>query len=93
MNSIRSQCARLNVQLGDTIEGTEKYRDGWNTTRLTLLWLGRDVAVWRETSRASHRPEWSRPQESSDWTLDCRVWRHVGAEVQTTPATQEDDHA
>lgn len=85
MNSIRSQCARLNVQVGDTIEGTEKWRDGWNTTRLTLLWLGQEVAVWRETSRASHRPEWSKPQESSDWTLDCRVWRHVGADAPTPP--------
>jgi hypothetical protein len=87
MNSIREQCRRLNVQVGDTIQGTDKYLSSWNTTRLTLLWLGDDVAVWRETWRSNASPEWSEPAESADWTLDCRDWRHVGADSMTATPT------
>jgi len=85
MNSIVAQCARLNVRVGDTIEGTEKWPGGWNTARLTLLWLGKEVAVWRETFHSSINPEWTPPEESADWTLDCREWRHVGCDSPATP--------
>lgn len=37
----------MGLQIGDTIEG--KQDD--HTARLTLLWLGEDVAVWRYWSR------------------------------------------
>ena len=85
--TIVEQCRRLNVEVGDTIEGTEKYGARWNTTRLTLLWLGEETAVWRETWRSNKNPEWSEPEESTSWTLDCREWRHV---ADAAPHTQEE---
>lgn len=69
----------LKIHVGDTIEGREgKGPPGWwQITRLTLLWLGEEVAVWRETSRSQMSPEWSTPRESANWTLSCRDWKKV----------------
>lgn len=76
--STAEQCRALGINVGDTIEGFEGSRAGyWNKTRLTLLWIGEEVAVWRVTSRSSERQEWSKPSEAADWTLDCREWRKV----------------
>lgn len=68
----------MGLNVGDTIEGTECGPGWWNTTLLTLLWLGEEEVVWRETSRSSKRPDWSDPREAVNWTLDCRDWRKVG---------------
>lgn len=81
MSRIIDQCSRLNVQVGDTIEGTETWSGGgWNKTRLTLLWLGQEMAVWRETSCNHVYGDWTEPEESASWTLEFRDWRHVGAD-------------
>lgn len=77
--SVADQCRALGVAVGDTIEGTEGGHGWWNTTRLTLLWLGETEAAWRATSRSSNRPEWSEPREAANWTLNCRDWHVVGA--------------
>jgi hypothetical protein len=72
------ECRALGLQVGDTIEGTERDAgDWWNTTRLTLLWLGDEIAVWRVISIASPQSEWSEPVEAANWTLSCRDWRKV----------------
>lgn len=74
------QCRALGLAVGDTIEGREDGSGGyWHEARLTLLWLGDEVAVWRSTTRSSSRPKWSEPQEEANWTLECRQWRKVGA--------------
>lgn len=73
-----SECRARGLEVGDTIEGTEYWRDGQNCrTRLTLLWLGKEVAVWRVVSKASYETRWSVPREAANWTLSCRDWRIV----------------
>lgn len=79
-NSAAEQARALGLAVGDTIEGREEAPRGyWHEARLTLLWLGDEVAVWRATERSSERPNWSEPEECADWTLECRQWRKVGA--------------
>lgn len=73
------QCRALGLQIGDTIEGRESYPGGWHQARLTLLWMGDDVAVWRVMERNSDNPTWTEPREDADWDLSCRVWRKVPA--------------
>ena len=82
MTRIADQCRAMGLQVGDTIEGTEGGGTSgggqwYNTTRLTLLWLGKDEAVFSETSHSTSRPNWSKPEESTNWTLECREWRKV----------------
>lgn len=71
------QCRLLGIEVGDTIEGMEKSGHYWHEARLTLLWLGEEVAVFRVTDRSNSQTEWSEPEESADWTLECRVWRKL----------------
>lgn len=71
------QCRLLGIEVGDTIEGMETSGHYWHEARLTLLWLGEEVAVFRVTDRSNSQPEWSDPEESADWTLECRVWRKM----------------
>jgi hypothetical protein len=77
--SVADQCRAMGLKLGDTIEGTEGGDGWWNTTRLTLLWLGKTEAAWRVTRCSNSRPEWSEPHEAVNWTLNCRDWRKVVA--------------
>lgn len=71
------QCRLLGLEVGETIEGREGVGTYWNEARLTLLWVGDEVAVFRVTERSSERPKWSKPEESGDWTLECRKWRKL----------------
>ena len=79
------QINALGVKVGDTIEGTQSGRitgsttNWWTTTRLTLIWQGSEVAVWRETTNSWRMPagEWTPPRESASWSLDCRDWRII----------------
>ena len=68
------QARSLGMVVGDTIEGTET--DG-EIARLTLLWIGEEVAVFRVTEMRGHGAGWSEPEESADWDLSCRKWRVV----------------
>lgn len=78
--STADQCRALGIAVGDTIEGRETAGPGyWHEARLTLVWLGDDVAVWRVSERSSERLAWSEPEEHADWTLECRQWRKVSA--------------
>lgn len=76
-DDIADQCREMGLQIGDTIEGTESGAGWWNTTRLKLLWVGKTKAVWSATWKSSRSPEWSEPEEQSNWTLECREWRKV----------------
>ncbi len=71
------QCRALGLVVGDTIIGREEYAKGWNEAKLTLLWLGAEVAVFLSTDRSSARPAWSDPEESADWTLEFRDWKKL----------------
>jgi hypothetical protein len=67
----------MGLKVGDTIEGTERAGNWWNTTRLTLLLVGETWAVWKMTDRSSVRPQWSVPREATNWTLSFRDWRKI----------------
>ena len=77
MNTVADECRAMGLEVGDTIEGTESGEGWWNTTRLTLLWLGETHAAWRVTDRSSNRPHWSEPCEATNWTLSYREWRKI----------------
>lgn len=77
MTNVADQCRALGLKVGDTIEGTEGWGRSICTTRLTLLWLGEEEAVWRVTEREKNSSAWSQPHESTGWTLGCREWRKV----------------
>jgi hypothetical protein len=77
--SVADQCRALGLKVGDTIEGTEGGSAWWNTTRLTLLWLGETEAAWSMTYRSSSQPDWTEPREAAKWTLSCRDWRKGSA--------------
>lgn len=66
----------MGIQVGDTIEGRETHINyKWNEYRLTLLWLGEEIAVWREYVRFSNNLEWTDRGENAHWTLEYRDWR------------------
>ena len=80
------QCREMGIAVGEVIEGRETYSDGkWNEARLELLWLGNEVAVFRERSRSWKSEEWTEPHEESCWTLDCRQWRKVTPNAKISP--------
>lgn len=70
------QARALGLQVGDTIEGVHN----GCTARLTLLWLGESVAVWRVTEQFHPAHGWTRPVEKANWTLDCRSWVKISSE-------------
>lgn len=72
------QCREMGLSVGDVIEGREGSGGWWSESRLTLLFLGAQVAVFSEQRRNSAQPEWRDDGESGNWTLNCRAWRKVG---------------
>ena len=77
------KCRAMGLRVGDTIEGREGDENGtwWDITRLTLIWLGDEVVVWRQTHINHMSNEWSDPREEADWSLDYRYWRKVTPNV------------
>ena len=70
-------CRKLNLQVGDTIEGRESNLLWWNITRLTLLWLGTNVVVWNEQHIGSATGGWTELREATNWSLEHRKWNKV----------------
>lgn len=69
-------CRKRGLQVGDTIEGrSEGPGSWWHEARLTLLWLGESVAVWRVQTRNIDRQVWDRARESAQWSLTHRRWK------------------
>jgi hypothetical protein len=72
------ECQQLGINVGDNIVGRETYASGgWSEARLTLLWVGRRIAVWRVRERTSEKRRWGPAEESSMWTLRYRTWKRV----------------
>lgn len=68
------ECRSIGLQVGQTIEGTD---ESGETARLTLQWLGDEVAVFRVTELciwATGETEWTRTMQSADWSLSHREW-------------------
>lgn len=78
--SVADHCLRLGLSVGDTIFGREEGPRGiWHEARLTLLWVGKQEAMWLEQTRTDAEPEWSEPEEAGDWCLDARPWQKVAS--------------
>ena len=71
------QCRDLGIAVGDTLEGVSPSAWPGETTRITLLWLGQEMAVWQETRLIGG--EWTPPRESAAWDLSWREWERVNA--------------
>ena len=75
VGEVADQCRALGLKIGDKIIGREEGQGWWHEAELTLLWLGEKEAVFSERTRTNEKPEWSKPKEESNWTLECRNWR------------------
>lgn len=67
------QCLEMGLKVGDTIIG----RGGaswFYETKLTLLFVGEQVAAWKVTRRNNSLPKWRDDGEAANWTLDARKW-------------------
>jgi hypothetical protein len=71
------QCREMGLAVGDTIEGRESYGGHWNESRLTVLFIGQEVAVFNEHEHNDLQPDWVDHGETANWTLNCREWRKV----------------
>lgn len=77
-SSAARQCRELDLNVGDTIVGRETYSTGaWSEAKLTLLWMGKDVAAWNVHRRTDIEPRWRSTGEQANWTLAHRKWRRV----------------
>ena len=73
--STAKQCRQMMINVGDTIIGRETYSNGhWSEAKLTLLFSGKDEAVWKVMLRSHEKPRWRSTGEQSNWTLGCREW-------------------
>ena len=72
--SAAKQCREMGIQVGDTIIGREDYDGGWNEAKLTLIFAGEQVAVFKVMCRNSTFPEWQDDGESGSWRLNHRDW-------------------
>jgi len=83
MNAAK-QCRDMGLVVGDTIEGKEQLicdgHEWWIISRLTLLWVGEEIAVWSETHISCTDDKWSDKKEAAHWTLDRRKWEKVRPE-------------
>lgn len=79
-NDVITQIKNLGIKVGDTISGMESEIGWWQVSRLTLLWVGESIAVWRVTECNIINPEWTQPREVANWVLDHREWRKVDNE-------------
>lgn len=72
------QVRELGLSVGDVIVGRENWGHEWSDSELTLLFVGKEVAVFSERSRSTVEgvmtENWSKPKENANWTLAFRDW-------------------
>lgn len=68
------QVRELGLSVGDVIVGREEYSDGWCDAELTLLFIGKEVAVFNVRERSNRDQSWNESCESGNWTLAHRAW-------------------
>jgi hypothetical protein len=71
-----TQCRQIGINVGDTIIGREcfEYSNGWIDAKLTLLYRGRQVAVWHVQRRINMDKKWRTVGERTNWDLRYREW-------------------
>ena len=86
LTGVAEQINKLGIVVGDTVIGQHKSICHSHEAMLTLLWVGNEKAVWLVSERGTNLEEWSKPEESTAWSLDnCRTW----AKVPKKPAPKE----
>jgi len=69
------QARSLNLKLGDTIRGKESNGTAWwHEARLSLIYLGRESAVYRYQCRTNTNAVWQDRGEISSFCLTDREW-------------------
>ena len=75
------QVRELGLSVGDVIIGREEWGHEWSDAELTLLFIGKEVAVFSERNRSTVEgvmtKKWSKPKEAASWTLNFRDWVKV----------------
>lgn len=75
------QVRELGLSVGDVIVGRENWGNEWSDAELTLLFVGKEVAVFSErnlsTVEGRMTEKWSKPKETASWTLAYRDWVKV----------------
>lgn len=84
------QCREMGLAIGDTIQGREECGQHWSDSRLTVIFIGEDVAVFKQQTRNEDYPFWEDCGESADWTLNCRHWHKVTPEDALTASVATD---
>lgn len=85
VTGVAAQIRDMDLKVGETIIGRESgngYGGYWHEAMLTLLWVGQSEAVWLERTRSDNSPDWSDPEEATDWQLDCREWKRCAHNIQ-----------
>ena len=77
MSETAEQCREMGLVVGDVIQGRETFGDEWSESRLTLLFAGQSVAVFKEQTRNDEQTEWMYRGESASWTLSFRPWHKL----------------
>ena len=73
--NVADQCREMGLQVGDVIQGKECHGDcGWSEARLTLLFIGKQCAVFATSRRNSMHTEWVEYPEQANWELNSRHW-------------------
>ena len=77
------QVRELGLSVGDVIVGREYVSFAWNDAELTLLFVGKQIAVFSQRTRHTSYDnfDWQDRGESATWTLAQRDWQIVGARL------------
>ena len=68
------QVREMGLKVGDVIVGREGRNGWWGEQRLTLLYIGEQICVWRSENRTDSQPEFQDCGEAAGWGLECRDW-------------------
>ena len=69
------QVREMGLAIGDVIVGRETFGSNWRESELTLLFVGKKVAVFKERCRNIMEPSWQDNGETATWTLAHRDWK------------------
>jgi hypothetical protein len=71
------QARNLGLRVGEVIIGRKEIGTNWHEVKLELIFLGRQVCVWKVSRRTQAARRWRSEGESAHWDLSCRTWRKL----------------
>jgi len=75
-SSLADRMRASGLRVGDRIQYTERVAGGLRDVRLTLLWVGEELAVWRVCHRYAIGP-WCEQGETASWDPRDKIWSRV----------------